>query len=320
MQNLANSSTIFFEPRLATSEKKPEKRRSEFHFQLSNELQASLDLQKILAHFFQVVSAHTSVCGIEYAYDNLNENICFGHKRAHSAKYTLNVEEERIGQLCFYAQSKLDESELQNLETFLGLLVTPLRNALRYKAAIEQSLTDKLTGVGNRAAMDSALRRELSLTQRHANPLSILIIDIDFFKEVNDKFGHLCGDQVLAETARSLKTTLREADQIFRYGGEEFVILLGDTLHEDALAIAERIRLTICNKKTMTPSSSLEITVSVGVATATGLQSSDEILQQADQALYAAKNKGRNRIESAEKLAVTSLPNALKNDAIRQPI
>ena len=135
---------------------------------------------------------------------------------------------------------------------------------------------------------------------RYNTPMSVLIIDLDHFKQINDRFGHQVGDQALIAVARCMHNMLRDTDRLGRYGGEEFVVLLPHTAMEDALTTAEKLRASIMNLE-VPEITDERITISVGVAgyPNTGIDSIDDLIQQADQALYDAKNDGRNRVAVA---------------------
>lgn len=158
--------------------------------------------------------------------------------------------------------------------------------------ATHDSLTDAFT----RRHMNEACRQELERSQRHGRELSLLAMDIDHFKSINDRFGHQAGDRVLVAFVASVKALLRRPDQLGRFGGEEFVVLLPETSHELAMAIAERIRAAV-EKATIEPA----CTVSIGVASARGQNDSvDALLARADAAMYQAKAQGRNCVVSAK--------------------
>ncbi|HEV3136861.1 MAG TPA: GGDEF domain-containing protein, partial [Pirellulales bacterium] len=146
--------------------------------------------------------------------------------------------------------------------------------------------TDPLTGVSNRRAFDEALNSLLAQKDRYSTPLSLAILDIDFFKQINDKQGHLDGDRVLQDLAQVLRDNIRECDVLARYGGEEFVILMPNTELPAACNLTERIRAAV--------NGSLSITVSTGVAAANGDEDGSELVARADAALYMAKKAGRN--------------------------
>ena len=164
---------------------------------------------------------------------------------------------------------------------------------------LEISNTDYLTRLFNRRYLMEAMDKEVHRALRKGGNLSILILDIDHFKLVNDTYGHLQGDWVLQIVAKYLSNGLRNYDVAARYGGEEFVAILPDSTNKEALFVAERVRLSIQEIKFDGELSPLSITVSLGVATfpAEGCYTVDEFMKLADDALYRAKSKGRNRVE-----------------------
>lgn len=167
------------------------------------------------------------------------------------------------------------------------------RNVLRKKA-----IYDELTGLHNRHYMTEILEKEYARALRHQTDLSCLLLDIDYFKVINDTFGHSFGDFVMREFSACLKQTVREYDFIFRYGGEEFLILLPNTGIDGALNVAEKIRVT-CESKTYSDGTNSTIaTVSIGVASVKHHQPSEsnKLIAFADKALYRSKSDGRNRV------------------------
>ena len=167
------------------------------------------------------------------------------------------------------------------------------------QALEQQSLSDTLTGLPNRRAFDLALHREHARQQRTGQPLSLLLLDVDHFKGVNDAYGHSIGDDYLRAVAQVLrKVVTRSTDLAARHGGEEFTCLLPDTSATQAQALAERIReatqrLTLPNARAWHPM----LTLSIGVATLeAGPASAQQLLEQADGQLYVAKRTGRNRV------------------------
>ena len=161
------------------------------------------------------------------------------------------------------------------------------------------STTDPLTHLRNRRYIDEVLTREISRAQRHKTPVSIMMIDLDHFKGVNDEFGHAAGDEVLRETARRIGSILRSSDIAARYGGEEFLIVLMNESQHGASIAAERWRSTIASEPYEIPGGKrVEVTASLGVATySPAFASEAEFVASADAALYRAKENGRNRVE-----------------------
>jgi len=158
------------------------------------------------------------------------------------------------------------------------------------------TIIDGLTEIHNKRYLLEFLDRELARAQRYGRPLSLVLLDIDRFKRVNDDLGHLAGDAVLRELAGCIKGTVRAEELFARYGGEEFAVVLPETPCQDAVAFAERARDKVAGHPFQFDGVSIPVTVSLGVAEATGQEgaTAQELIQRADKALYRAKDAGRN--------------------------
>lgn len=189
------------------------------------------------------------------------------------------------------AESKVREAEKQIYELTLQL-----------DRINEIAHEDYLTGTLNRRGMDEALVRELNRADRFGMPLSIAMMDIDHFKQINDNLGHATGDQALAHLASVIKESLRTTDVIARYGGEEFIILLPGTAEQDAISVIMRAQRELTRKIFLHNDSHILITFSAGVAERKAGEPADAIIGRTDQALYRAKNSGRNRVVGASML------------------
>jgi diguanylate cyclase (GGDEF)-like protein len=161
----------------------------------------------------------------------------------------------------------------------------------------EMATTDTLTGLANRKQIMNLLIENFAHYQRYETVFTIMMLDVDHFKNVNDTYGHLAGDAVLTNTAQTIKNTLREIDRLGRFGGEEFLVILPETDGQQATKSAERIRKAVKDSMTDYENNSLKVTVSIGVAV---IQSTDnnenDLINRADDALYSAKGKGRDRV------------------------
>lgn len=157
------------------------------------------------------------------------------------------------------------------------------------------AVTDGLTGIFNRMKIEEVLNMEVLRAQRYSHDISVALLDIDFFKQVNDTYGHDAGDIVLKALAEILKLRIRETDTLGRWGGEEFLIVFPETSLEDCILIAEKLRTSVSNHEFEKIG---HITISLGVSSLSKGQSYRTLIKQADDALYNAKNKGRNRVES----------------------
>lgn len=171
---------------------------------------------------------------------------------------------------------------------------TIIMTDIRERKEMEQkSLTDSLTKVYNRAGIDKFLIREIGLSKRHKNPLSLIIADIDFFKSINDTYGHQAGDKVLVELSNLFKSATRDTDIVGRFGGEEFIIILPQTDKKGSIILAENLRQRV-EKYNFSVDKS--VTVSFGITTIDKNDTPDSIIQRSDEALYQAKENGRNRV------------------------
>ncbi|HYY11577.1 MAG TPA: GGDEF domain-containing protein, partial [Kineosporiaceae bacterium] len=182
---------------------------------------------------------------------------------------------------------------LEDLARHAGAAVA---NALAHEETRRLSVTDPLTGAGNFRQLSTTLAREVERATRFGRPLSVVMLDLDHFKAVNDGHGHPFGDAVLREFARRLQDCLREVDTVTRYGGEEFTVVLPETGADGAAAVAARIVRAIRDRPFTVGARSAEVTVSAGVASFPDHgRTASELLRSADQALYAAKGAGRDR-------------------------
>ena len=159
---------------------------------------------------------------------------------------------------------------------------------------------DPLTGARNRVTMLSDLREQHALVRRGLQQCTIAIIDLDHFKDINDRYGHPVGDTVLASTAQCIQSQVRPYDSIYRYGGEEFLLCMPNTSIEAAMGLAERLRVAVASAEIRTAVGGpvLHVTASFGVAPLDAAWSIEESVDRADKALYQAKSRGRNRVEA----------------------
>jgi diguanylate cyclase (GGDEF)-like protein len=172
-----------------------------------------------------------------------------------------------------------------------------LENARLFREVERLALTDPLTGLRNRRGFIEDARRNIDMTIRHKHPLSVLMLDIDHFKGVNDAHGHAMGDKVLAGIALVCRKHMRATDLLARFGGEEFCFLLPETTAENARVLAERLRVAISEVRFEDGAQSFSITVSIGISGCTGAKDAlENLFARSDEALYQAKNSGRNRV------------------------
>jgi len=266
-------------------------------WELNRKLQTSLDINAIIRSFAQETVAELEFQQLQYVNEQAELDLLVGERSAnHSCNYKLMVSDESLGKLSFFRKKRFTENELNRIEELLCLLVYPLRNALMYKAAIQQAMRDPLTGALNRGALDAMLEKEVGVAKRTNHPVSVLMLDVDHFKHINDHYGHNMGDNVLRALVERVNTTIRSSDILFRYGGEEFTIILNNTDTEGALQLAERVREAVEEMIYVSEDTSLNFTVSIGAATLRDDESASTLLERSDKALYSAKSSGRNQV------------------------
>lgn len=266
---------------------------------LTGVLQTTLETSELISLFAKELSGFVRFDGVSYQLPELQINISVGSLTSHSCQYQLLVSGEALGEIKLFRFYPFEENELETIENLLSGLLYPLRNALLYHRAIQTAMFDPLTGVKNRSTMNDAIQREIKLARRHGGTLSVVLLDIDHFKRVNDDHGHLYGDQALRAVAQCVQRSIRDSDLLFRYGGEEFIILLSGTGPDGSALLAERIRQEVESMKPFS-SKDIQLTVSLGISSLRGEPDATELLlERADAALYRAKQGGRNRVEIA---------------------
>jgi diguanylate cyclase (GGDEF)-like protein len=207
---------------------------------------------------------------------------------------------QNLGQLVLEdaETGSLKPADIQPLESVADICATAIQNAHYVERVKQLAYIDGLTGIFNRRFFELRIAEEIERARRYATPLAVIMVDIDQFKRINDEFGHLLGDEVLRQVSSIFHQQLRKIDVVCRYGGEEFAILLSQTDHTQALAVAEKLRRMV--ECWQFPGVARPVTISSGVSAFPlhGI-TRDEIVKAADAGLYAAKQAGRNRVVMA---------------------
>ena len=209
---------------------------------------------------------------------------------------------ERFGTLELVGDS-FNKEQRMSAASLVAHAVIALQNARLHRMVERQALVDGLTGLANRRACSDALHAETARAERLETPLSVVLADLDGFKDVNDAYGHAVGDEVLRAFADVLRETLRESDVAGRWGGEEFLLLLPGAEEEGAAHLAERVRVALADRS-IGSAPQLRVTASFGVAEFAGHPSAEELVAAADSALYQAKRTGKDRVERTTSAAI----------------
>ncbi len=263
---------------------------------LTRRLSTTLSLEQHLAILAEELGAIVPFDTLNYRHQIGKQDFVYttGMGGPHRCEYRLSLEGVNYGILVLHRKQRFSEQELAGVEMILSAAICPIRNACQYIAIEQASLTDSLTGIPNKRAMVDALQRASLLSERHGEPYSLILCDLDHFKAVNDTHGHVVGDHLLQIAAAELEKAVRTSDSVYRFGGEEFAILLPHTPEQDAKDVADRIRSAIAGIRIDAGEKELNITTSCGVATFLPKESSQKWLARADEALYRAKHQGRN--------------------------
>ena len=261
---------------------------------LSHQLQTSLDIDEVLNQFSREIKPFIAHDYLGYSNEHKNCTFSVGKIARCRITHKLSIQNENLGRLVISRKQKFTCIETETIEKIISALIYPLRNALLYQEAVRAAQKDSLTGIGNRRALNESLCREIELAQRHGRTLGMIIFDIDHFKNINDTYGHSTGDCLLKALTHTAEDTIRHSDQVFRYGGEEFVVLLPETEIKGVKRLAERIRRNVESMESICEGHHIKMTASFGIATLNADETEEAFFIRTDKALYKAKNEGRN--------------------------
>lgn len=284
--------------------KSPDKNEKNIlYFDINKNTVSSFVLEKIKRDFFEQMP--------DLAEFNVRD---FGHKvsreSVESSEVILNSERfktvhivplisdlDLLGGICFYNKDDCDYKGFKFYKTMISELLLLLKMRYLYSESERLSVTDGLTGLYNRRHFENNLEREFLRIKRYPADLSLAMVDIDHFKQVNDTYGHQFGDYVLREISKIIEQSFRKTDMVYRYGGEELVIILPETPLDGAIIPLERLRGKIAEHKFSYNKQEANITISIGASVSlTDMKSQGELVECADKALYKAKQNGRNKV------------------------
>ena len=259
-------------------------------YDITGQICKSLDADKVFSNFRDEINRYIRVSDLKF----------LEGEKADLSLYKdctiipLNIQEELIGYLV------ADDLGVEDKERFYILsqqFLLGIKRAVLYKSVQELAITDSLTNVFNRRYYLERFKEEIERSRKFNYKFSCLMIDIDYFKDFNDRYGHVVGDAILRELSRTIQENIRQIDLICRYGGEEFSIILSETDKDAAQLVAERIRTSVQDKHIRVYDEELKITVSIGISTYPyDGKEIERLIDKADSALYQAKQAGRNRV------------------------
>lgn len=272
---------------------------SRTRFTTATALYRHLDMDDLLAAFASRLSSVVPLITVTFTSSVLEQTFC--HRLAadpqpseHQLDYRIDDDKGTMGKLVVTRTGQFLSTELRYVNLSVDALVGPLRNATLYRLACQTALVDTLTGLQNRAALDGALSRDP--VSANDGESALLVCDVDRFKSINDRFGHKAGDRVLRQFARVLRVNVPQSDDVYRYGGDEFVVILNRASVDMAAMIAEQISRAIRNTRIQISGECIVLSTTIGVTGVRRGESLDEVFLRADDALLIGKRAGKNQV------------------------
>jgi diguanylate cyclase (GGDEF)-like protein len=284
-----------------------ERRRArETTLRFGEALAATHDIDQLLRVIVET-AVETTGASLGQLVDNDRVLIEFGDRSGESRlEFPLSAGRESFGSLVLHGDD-FSSDQRESAGWLVGHAVIALANAQRHRTVEQQALVDGLTGLANRRLCTAALEKEVARAGRFGEPLALVLADIDDFKNINDRWGHPTGDEVLKTFADTLRASVREIDLAGRWGGEEFALLLPGTDLNGGHELAERVRRKLVRRKFISPDGErIRVTASFGVAAFPQAGTQDQLVAASDAALYEAKRSGKNRVAAPGLLAATA--------------
>ena len=264
-------------------------------------LQTTLSINHVIETFHQSLREEMSTCGLEYEYPLLYTHIYQGEKTNFSYNYLIEVENDTWGSIIIYSETDLIPEEKSRLDEYISTIIFPLRNAIQHESAIALAANESNLGLPNWGLLESQITREAKLAIRQKQALSLLLIDIDRFAALKEKNGSLFSDIIIRHVYETLQDTLRDTDILYRFGYDQFSLILSDISAADAAEIAERIRNAVSDHELAgDENKKVRLTISIGITDLHSDDSVDTLYERAYNALKLAKNSGRNQIKIAD--------------------
>ncbi|RUO40484.1 GGDEF domain-containing protein [Aliidiomarina taiwanensis] len=264
---------------------------------LAERLQTTLELESLLAIYGSEVRQAMGVTSLAFAAEETVFAV-FGHiEQQPQHQAALHADNQYLGELVYSKQQGFSAADLKRLAKYHQQLVFPLRNALQYAKLRRQAMFDPMTGAGNRLLLTETLQRAIVTKQRAKLDTTLLLLDLDGFKQVNDTAGHLVGDAILKRFVEVVKAQLRGYDSLYRYGGDEFVVLLQEADASSSQLVFTRIKQAVLQDPLL---SKHKVGCSAGAVALSDTCDERSLMAQADSALYRAKRSGKGVVKFAK--------------------
>lgn len=262
---------------------------------LLEQLQTTLELDAIISKYAMEASKYVDFAGLFFESDDTVVTLRGSREGKTARQFTLMHDGEFLGMLTFALNSSMPSTQIKILEELNHYLIHPLKNALMYKKAVLLAMQDGLTGLGNRRYFDEQLKRAMHHANRHQSCVGIIVADLNKFKAVNDTYGHAVGDKVLIHFANALRQSVRDSDSLFRFGGDEFAVLVESASKESLDVIYQRIQHNVANESYL---SKYNVSCSLGATFMNRADTEQSFFERADQALYRKKMNMANTLSA----------------------
>ena len=259
-------------------------------------LQSTLDINILIELFDNELKKMVSHDYLNYKNSIENININLGEIIKEKLIFNLKINNNSLGKFVIARNTKFNKWEINEIKNLMSVLVQPINNALLYRQAITNASIDPVTKLNNRTLFNKIINQEIDFAQRYDQKLLLMMIDLDNFKKINDNFGHNIGDVLLNLLGQELTKFMRRSDLVFRYGGDEFCIILRNSILDGAKKLANRVRNNIDENEFNCNDVKIKISVSIGLAKLHDDDDSITFIERADKLLYKAKNAGRNNV------------------------
>lgn len=253
---------------------------------LVKQLQTSLDLKKIIDIFAIEVAKYIDFSGLYFKHHDVRATARGSRQAKNERQFELKLNGKFIGILTYAINSPISMTNYKILSELHELLINPINNAICYHQAMQLAMQDSLTGLGNRRSFDEQITRTMAQATRRHTRVGLILADLNKFKAINDTHGHAVGDKVLVHFANALRASVRNSDTIFRFGGDEFALIVEDAVENSLSMIESRIKYAIEHDALL---SKYNVSTSLGRTFMTRADNAESFFNRADNALYAKK-------------------------------
>lgn len=260
--------------------------QSQRNLALLEQLQTTLDVKELINIFSVEVAKYLDFTGIYFKHADVSATARGSRQAKAERQFELKLNGQFFGMITYAVNMPISIANYEILNELHQLLINPLNNAVKYHQAMQLAMQDGLTQLGNRRSFDEQIKRAMAQAARRQTRVGLILCDLNKFKAINDSFGHVIGDSVLVHFAQALRQSVRDTDCIFRFGGDEFAIIIGDACQQSLMVIEQRIYQAMSQDALL---AKYNVTSSLGLAFMNKADNATSFFERADTALYSQK-------------------------------